>query len=239
MKIALVGYGKMGRAIEKIALSKGHEISHKVETQEDLASLTQNSPHVAIEFTQPESAFKNIEFCLQNSVPVISGTTGWLDRYAEISTLCEKHSGTFLHSSNFSVGVNLFFELNEWLAQRMKSLNFHCEMEEIHHTEKKDSPSGTAVKLFEGIQKVNSEVSGWINEESTDHTKIGIISKRIPNVPGTHTVSYSSPLESINIQHTAHDRSVFADGALMVAEWICDKKGVFNMSDFIKKESNS
>lgn len=239
MKIALIGFGKMGKAIEKIAISKGHQILYKVEDVASLDAITNDRPDVAIEFTQPESAFQNLQFCLENDIPVISGTTGWLDRYSEIEQICKDKNGTLLHSSNFSIGVNLFFELNEWLAKRMNGLPFRSEMEEIHHTEKKDSPSGTAVKLFEGIQKVNPNISDWINEESTDQTKIGIVSKRIPDVPGTHTVSYSSPLESISIQHTAHGRSVFADGALMVAQWIKDKKGVFTMSDFIKEGSNS
>lgn len=239
MKIALIGYGKMGKSIEQIALAKGHIISHKIQDQSDLSSLTGDLPDVAIEFTQPESAVQNIKFCIKNGISVISGTTGWLDQYDAIAEFCKQHDGTFLHSSNFSIGVNLFFELNEWLATRMKGMHFKCEMEEVHHIEKIDSPSGTAVKLVEGIQKVNPEVSGWTNKESTDQTQIGIVSKRIANVPGTHTVSYTSPLESINIQHIAHDRSVFANGVLLATEWLKEKKGLFTMSDFIKAGSKS
>jgi len=234
MRIALIGYGKMGKAIEKIAESRGHQVTHRIETLEELKGLSGDLTDVAIEFTQPEVAFKNIQTCIEKAIPIISGTTGWLDRYQEIVQLTESNKATFLHSSNFSIGVNLFFELNEWLAAKMNKLDFKASMEEIHHTEKKDSPSGTAIKLAEGIIQ-NSSMTDWINEESTDHTQLGIISKRIPNVPGTHTVSYASNLESIEIKHEAKDRSVFAEGAVMVAEWIQDKKGVFTMSDFLNQ----
>lgn len=233
MKIALIGYGKMGKAIEKIAQQRGHEITSVVEDASGLEALLGNKPDVAIEFTQPESAEKNLSFCLGNNISVISGTTGWLDAYEALLSKWTDRNSAFLHASNFSVGVNLFFEMNEWLATKMAKLDFKCEIEEIHHTEKMDSPSGTAIKLAEGISRQNKAYTDWINEESTDHTKLGIISKRIPNVPGTHTVSYSSKMESIDIRHTAHDRSVFAEGAVMVAEWISGKSGVFTMSDFI------
>lgn len=225
----------MGKAIEAIATKRGHHISHRIENHQELQEVNTSHTDVAIEFTQPEAALSNIKTCIKNQIPIISGTTGWLDHYDEIVDLVKAVNGAFLHSSNFSIGVNLFFELNEWLAAKMKQLNFNPSMEEIHHTEKKDSPSGTAIKLAEGIIQ-NTDVSEWINEESTDHTKIGIVSKRIPNVPGTHTVSYQSHLESIAIKHTAHDRSVFADGAVLVAEWIKDKKGVFTMSDFLNRQ---
>lgn len=235
MKIALIGYGKMGKAIERIALSKEHEISQIIKAEDELGNLLEDRPEVAIEFTQPESVFGNLSFCIEHNIPVITGTTGWLDRYDEIAELCKEKNGTFLHASNFSIGVNLFFELNEWLATKMANLDFENEIEEIHHTEKKDSPSGTAITLADGILKGNKKFSSWTNEKSTDHTKLGIISKRIPNVPGTHTVSYSSNLESIKIEHIAHDRSVFAQGAVLVGEWIKNKKGIFSMSDFINQ----
>ncbi|MEP5611731.1 MAG: 4-hydroxy-tetrahydrodipicolinate reductase [Cyclobacteriaceae bacterium] len=236
MNIALIGYGKMGRAIEEIARTKGHTISHIIENSEQLPALQRDKPDVAIEFTQPESVFGNLNFCLTNGVPVISGTTGWQENYGDIVKVCQENQGTFLHSSNFSIGVNLFFELNEWLAERMSKLHFSCELEEIHHTEKKDSPSGTAIKLAEGIQSKRPTIQGWTNEISTDHTKLGIVSKRISNVPGTHTVSYTSKLESINIEHVAHQRSVFAEGAVQVSEWIQNKNGIFTMSDFINQQ---
>ncbi|WP_420578077.1 4-hydroxy-tetrahydrodipicolinate reductase [Ekhidna sp.] len=233
MNIALIGYGKMGKAIEQIALKAGHTISCIVHSSDDLSSLTQEIIDVAIEFTQPESAFDNLSFCINNGIPVISGTTGWIGQLPEIEKQCREKDGTFLYASNFSIGVNLFFELNEWLAKKMAQLDFTPSMKEIHHTEKKDSPSGTAITLAEGIIASHPAISEWINEESTDRKKLGIVSERTPNVPGTHTVSYSSPLESIDITHTAHDRSVFAQGVVKVGEWIHKKKGVFTMSDFI------
>ena len=233
MKIALIGYGKMGNAIEKIALENTHSISHKIGVNDSIESLIDSKPDIAIEFTQPESAFENISFCLKHGIPVISGTTGWLERLAEIEQLCSENQGTFLYASNFSVGVNLFFELNKWLADKMSNTDFKPEINEIHHTEKKDSPSGTAITLADGILPSSTGLEGWINEKSTDHKKLGIVSERIPNVPGTHTVSYSTPLESIEITHVAKDRSVFAQGVVKVAEWIHKKKGIYTMSDFI------
>lgn len=233
MRIALIGYGKMGKAIEKIALSQGHAIAVVIEEGSDLNKLAETKVDLAIEFTQPESAFNNISFCINNNIPVIVGTTGWLDQLADVEKLCEEKNGTFLYASNFSIGVNLFFEMNKWLADKIAQLNFTPSMKEIHHTEKKDSPSGTAITLAEGIMASYPSISEWINAESADHKKLGIVSERTPNVPGTHTVSYSSPLESIDITHTAHDRSVFAEGVVKVGEWIHQKKGVYTMSDFI------
>ncbi len=236
MKIALIGYGKMGKTIEEVAKKRDHEISQIIEDSGQLPSLLQNKPDVVIEFTQPDAVVNNLSFCIENGIPVITGTTGWLEKYDDIVSFCNEKNGTFLQSSNFSIGVNLFFELNEWLAKKMAKLNFSCSIEEIHHTEKKDSPSGTAIRLAEGIQNKNQQFRSWINEKSADHTKLGIISKRIENVPGTHTVSYSSQLESINIEHVAHNRSVFAEGAVLVSEWIKNKNGIFTMSDFINQQ---
>lgn len=229
----------MGKAIEQIAKEADHEVVCIIEETTQLDNLVKAVPQVAIEFTRPESAAQNIEFCLNHGIPVISGTTGWLDKYNALASLCHEKNGTFLHSSNFSIGVNLFFELNEWLAQRIEGLGFNSSIEETHHTEKLDSPSGTAIRLAEGIQRNNKSISGWTNEESADHTKLPIISKRIPNVPGTHVVSYQSKAETIRIEHIAHERGVFAKGAVAVAEWIMDKKGVFSMSDFINAASTA
>lgn len=223
----------MGKAIEKVALSNQHSIACVLGRDDSLESLKDHNLDLVIEFTQPSSAFDNLSFCLKNNIPVITGTTGWLDRYEEIETLCRENDGTFLFASNFSIGVNLFFELNEWLAQKMSKLDFTPEITEIHHTEKKDSPSGTGLTLAEGVLAAMEDKTGWINEKSTDQTKLGIISQREPNVPGTHTVTYSSPLETIDITHTAHDRSVFAQGVVKVAEWIHTRKGVYTMRDFI------
>lgn len=223
----------MGKAIEKIALENNHVISKVIDENTPIDELKNAPIDVAIEFTQPGSAFNNLKFCLESNIPVISGTTGWLDQLKDIEHICDTNNGTFLYASNFSIGVNLFFELNKWLANKMKGLNFETELLEIHHTEKKDSPSGTAITLAEGIIENQDEKEGWINEKSADHKKIGIVSERKPNVPGTHTVSYSSKLESIEITHIAHDRSVFAEGVVKVAEWIQKRKGYFTMSDFI------
>lgn len=223
----------MGKAIEKIALENNHVISKVIDESTPIDELKNAPVDVAIEFTQPGSAFNNLKFCLESNIPVISGTTGWLDQLKDIEHICDTNNGTFLYASNFSIGVNLFFELNKWLAAKMKGLNFDTELLEIHHTEKKDSPSGTAITLAEGIIENQEEKEGWINEKSADHKKIGIVSERKPNVPGTHTVSYSSKLESIEITHIAHDRSVFAQGVVKVAEWIQKRKGYFTMYDFI------
>lgn len=236
MKIALIGYGKMGKAIEQIARSRNHQIEARVETPEELSSLPQLPIDLAIEFSQPDSAFDNLSFCLNNHIPVISGTTGWIERLPEIEALCREKKGTFLYASNFSIGVNLFFELNNWLAEKMAQLDFEPSITEIHHTEKKDSPSGTAITLADGILNHQRKLKEWINEDSTDHQKLPIISERTPNVPGTHTVSYQSKLESIEITHTAHDRSVFAEGVIKVGEWIYQKKGVFTMSEFLNNQ---
>ena len=223
----------MGKAIEQIAIANGHEVTDKIEATDSLTNLSPSTAQVAIEFTQPESAFNNIKFCLEKGIPVISGTTGWLDQMNKILDICNANNGTFLYASNFSIGVNLFFELNEWLANKIAKLNFNPMIKEIHHTEKKDSPSGTAITLAEAVLSNDPSRSDWINEKSTDHTKLPIVSERKPNVAGTHTVTYTSPLETIELTHVAHDRSVFAEGVVKVAEWIHTKKGVFTMSDFI------
>ena len=233
MRIALIGYGKMGKAIEKIATDNGHDVVYKIDANDSIEVIDAAKVDVAIEFTQPNSAFNNLSYCMENGIPVISGTTGWLEKKTEIEEICRAKNGTFLYASNYSIGVNLFFELNEWLAEKMKSLYFSSSITEVHHTEKKDSPSGTAITIAEGMLKHNPTKNDWINEETTDHQKLSIISERKPNVPGTHTVSYSSELESIEIKHTAHDRSVFAQGVVKVAEWIHTRKGIFTMSDFI------
>ena len=233
MNIAIIGYGKMGQAIEKIAQDRKHNIVYRIENTSELESVEKEDIDVAIEFSQPDVAFSNIITSLKKGIPTISGTTGWLDRYQEVVDLCNSRKGTFLYASNFSIGVNLFFELNDWLSKKIINHNFDVEIEEIHHTQKKDSPSGTALKLAEDIIENDANISSWINEKSTDHNTLGIISKRIANIPGTHTVSYKSPLESINIEHIAHDRNVFAQGAVLVAEWILKKQGVLSMSDFI------
>ncbi|GAB7257299.1 4-hydroxy-tetrahydrodipicolinate reductase [Polaribacter sp. OB-PA-B3] len=230
MKIALLGYGRMGKEIEKIAISRGHEIVIKkdVDTEIDITLAD-----VAIDFSIPNSAFNNISNCFENKVPVISGTTGWLDKYNDAVRLCEEKKGAFIYASNFSLGVNIFFELNKQLAKMMSNLeDYNISMEEIHHTKKLDAPSGTAITLAEGIIE-NSSKKDWELDNNTSEENIPIVAKRIPEVPGTHTVWYNSKVDSIEIKHTAHSRQGFALGAVVAAEWILGKTGVFNMKDVL------
>lgn len=230
MKIALLGYGRMGKEIEKIALQRGHEVVLKISNND---AYDVSVADVAIDFSIPDSAFKNISNCFNNNVPVISGTTGWLEKYDEATELCEQKNGAFIYASNFSLGVNIFFELNNQLANMMNNLSdYNITMEEIHHTKKLDAPSGTAITLAEGIIK-NSKKSNWALDGEVSDASIPIIAKRIPDVPGTHTVDYSSEVDSIEIKHTAHSRKGFALGAVVAAEWIQHKKGVFSMRDVL------
>jgi 4-hydroxy-tetrahydrodipicolinate reductase len=230
MKIALLGYGRMGKEIEKIAVSRGHEIVIKKDIRD---AININLADVAIDFSVPSAAFNNISNCIKNKVPVISGTTGWLDKYQEINLLCEKEKGAFIYASNFSLGVNIFFELNKQLAKMMHSLeDYNISLEEIHHIKKLDAPSGTAITLAEGIIE-NSSKKTWDLGESSSEENIPIIAKRISEVPGTHTVWYDSEVDTLEIKHTAHSRKGFALGAVVAAEWIVGKTGVFSMKDVL------
>jgi 4-hydroxy-tetrahydrodipicolinate reductase len=234
MKILLVGYGKMGKTIERIALERGHEISAKIDiaNQDD---WTDAHADVAIEFSHPDAAFENIKRCLQKKIAVVSGTTGWLGRKGEIEKLTEKLDGAFFYASNYSLGVNIFFKINEHLAKMIDSFpSYQVHIDEIHHTEKKDAPSGTAITLAEGIIKHIGHKNSWVNTPDGKRDEVPIQSFRIDQVPGTHVVKYSSPTDDIEIKHTAHTREGFALGAVMVAEWIRDRKGVLNMNDFLK-----
>ena len=230
MKIALLGYGRMGKEIEKIALSRGHEIVIRKDV-DDVIDI--NLADVAIDFSVPSSAFNNITNCINNKVPVISGTTGWLDKYEETVALCKEKNSAFIYASNYSLGVNIFFELNKQLAKMMRSLeDYTISMEEIHHTKKLDAPSGTAITLAEGIIE-NSSKNNWELGDEASEGNIPIVAKRIPDVPGTHTVWYDSEVDAIEIKHTAHSRKGFALGAVVAAEWIIGKKGVFSMKDVL------
>ncbi len=230
MKIALLGYGRMGKEIEKIAISRGHEIVIRKDVDD---KIDINLADVAIDFSVPSSAFNNISNCINNNVPVVSGTTGWLDKYDEAVALCKEKKGAFIYGSNYSVGVNIFFELNKQLAKMMSTLSdYNVSMEEIHHTKKLDAPSGTAITLAEGVIE-NSSKKNWELGEEASEENIPIIAKRIPEVPGTHTVWYNSEVDSIEIKHTAHSRKGFALGAVIAAEWILDKQGVFSMKDVL------
>ena len=230
MKIALLGYGRMGKEIEKIALSRGHEIVIRKDVDDEIDITLAD---VAIDFSVPYSAFNNIKNCIENNVPVISGTTGWLEKYEEAVALCEEKNSAFIYASNYSLGVNIFFELNKQLSKMMRSLeDYNISMEEIHHTKKLDAPSGTAITLAEGIIE-NSTKENWELGDKTSKENIPIIAKRIPEVPGTHTVWYDSEVDSIEIKHTANNRKGFALGAVVAAEWILGKKGVFTMKDVL------
>jgi len=236
MKIALLGYGKMGHAIEEIALQRGHEIVLRI-TDENLQELTQENiqrADVAIEFTNPHSAVENILFSLNANVPVVCGTTGWLDQLETIEEKCKEVNGAFLYASNFSIGVNIFFELNKKLATLLKPHpSYRVAIEETHHTQKKDAPSGTAITLAEQIIQTLPEKNKWLNAETQKENELSIISKRIDEVPGTHSVKYSSPVDDIEIIHTAHNRKGFAEGAVLAAEFLVDKKGVFSMKEVL------
>ncbi|MEM5566113.1 4-hydroxy-tetrahydrodipicolinate reductase [Psychroserpens sp. AS72] len=230
MRIALLGYGKMGKAIETIALERGHSIMLKVSSASE--SIELQNCDVAIDFSLPTSAVANISKCLEQNVPVISGTTGWLDDYEKIVSLCESKKGTFLYASNFSLGVNIFFELNKTLAKLMAKLpDYKVSVEEIHHTQKLDAPSGTAITLANGIIDA-SNYEKW-TLDTPNQNEIGIFAKRIENVPGTHEINYDSEVDSIQIKHTAHSRQGFALGAVIAAEYVHDKKGVYTMKDVL------
>ena len=231
MKIALVGYGKMGHIIDEIATKKGHEVVARLNETPTLENL--NNPDVVIEFSNPEVAFNNIKVCLENKIPVICGTTGWLDRKAEIEEISVENNSAFLYGSNFSLGVNLFFALNEKLANLMKDFSeYNIQLEEIHHTHKKDAPSGTAISLAEGIIKNNERFDAWKLEE-TLNKELGIFAIRQDEVPGTHSVYYKSEVDEIEIKHTAFNRNGFAIGAIIAAEWIIGKSGNFTMNDVL------
>lgn len=240
MKIALLGYGKMGKAIEEIAVARGHEVVCKVgiENLEDRTPENLKKADVIIEFTGPESAFENIKLCIDCGVPVVCGSTGWLSRFAEIKKYCEEKEGGFLYASNFSVGVNLFFALNRKLAQLMKGHpEYEVELTEIHHTQKLDAPSGTAITLAEQVLQELPGKKRWVNEPSADAQDLVIISQRQDPAPGTHSITYRSPIDEISITHTAHSRTGFATGAVVAAEFLNKKrKGIFGMSEVLGME---
>lgn len=237
MRIGLLGYGKMGKAIEEIALQGGHEVVLKVgiENLEDRTIENVKKADVIIEFSSPESAFENLKLCLDAGVPVVCGSTGWLDKYEQIKKYCEEKKGGLLYASNFSVGVNIFFALNRKLAQLMKGHDsYEVEMKEIHHTQKLDAPSGTAITLAEGIMESLSGKKKWVNSPSANPDELVIISERIDPAPGTHSINYHSDIDDITITHTAHNRKGFATGAVLAAEFLGKKRvGVFSMKDVL------
>jgi 4-hydroxy-tetrahydrodipicolinate reductase len=238
MKIALIGYGKMGKAIEEIALKNGHEIVLKI-SEDNRADFTKEKLQqcdVAIEFTNPESAIANMRMCIDAGVPVVCGSTGWVAHEDEIKNYCTQKNGTLLYASNFSIGVNIFFEVNKKLAAFMASQKeYKVSLEEIHHTQKKDAPSGTAITIAQQIISERSDKNKWIHGNTTSEDEISIISKRIDPAPGTHHVKYSSEVDDIEIIHTAHSRKGFALGALVAAEFLQKKNnGMYTMQDVLK-----
>ncbi|MEO5501159.1 MAG: 4-hydroxy-tetrahydrodipicolinate reductase [Ginsengibacter sp.] len=237
LSILIIGYGKMGHAIEIEAVKRGHHVVYKSDRDHplDLLKLTAQKIDVAIEFTSPQSAVKNILFCLKNQIPVISGTTGWINELPGVIEKCFQLEGTFLYSSNFSIGVNIFFEINKRLAQLMEGHpEYDITIKEIHHSAKKDKPSGTAITLAEEIINNNSQKKIWVNEPATNEEELFIESERTDDVPGTHLISYNSKIDQIELKHTAHSRRGFALGAVLAAEYISGKKGVYTMQDVLQ-----
>jgi len=236
MKIALVGYGKMGIAIEKLATQAGHNISYKIDknNHQELAQLNNTNTDIVIEFSNPDIAVGNILFCLTQNIPVVCGTTGWLHNWDKVKAACSTTNGTFFYASNYSIGVNLFFKINEYAAKLMAKQAYQVEIEEIHHTEKKDSPSGTAITIAEPIMQARG-MDKWVNNKAGHNNALGIISKREAQVPGTHTVAYTSKIDEISMTHIAHSRKGFAKGAVAVAEWIVKTKarGMLSMNDYL------
>lgn len=234
MNILLVGYGKMGRIIEQTALRRGHSIAGRIDV-DNTGDLNHLSADVAIEFSHPDAAFDNVRRCLERGIPVVCGTTGWLARKAEIERLCASLNGSFFYASNFSPGVNILFKVNEYLAGIMNSFpSYQISMDETHHTEKKDAPSGTAITLAEGILKHVERKQKWTAGNEGGPEEIAITSFRMAQFPGTHVVKYTSEIDDIELKHTAHSREGFALGAVMVAEWLPGRKGSLSMDDFLK-----
>jgi 4-hydroxy-tetrahydrodipicolinate reductase len=243
MRIALIGYGKMGKMIEQIAISRHHTISYKIiqSNWADISKLNPENTDIAIEFTQPESAYKNIAACLAQKIPVVCGTTGWLHRKDEIEAICLAQNSAFLHASNFSIGVNIFFKVNQLLAKLMNGQKqYQVAIEEIHHTEKKDSPSGTAIVIAEHIIHDLNRKTSWVlaDDNKTKQfadSELPITALRLPEVPGTHTVTYESAQDRIAFTHEAHSREGFALGAVVAAEWLQNKKGNFTIENVIEE----
>lgn len=234
MNIAIIGYGKMGKVIERIALERGHQVPLKinVDNAHDLNAENLKKVDVAIEFTTPENAVNSIKTCIENQVPIVVGTTGWYHQFDEIKNYCIQHQGTLLYATNCSIGVNLFFKLNEQLAKMMNNYpDYEVKMDEVHHTQKLDIPSGTAITLAEGIIDNIEAKNKWTIGPAAAKNELYIQAHRVENVPGTHQVTYSSAIDDIEIKHTAHNREGFAQGAVVAAEFIHNKKGIFTMQD--------
>jgi len=236
MKLALLGYGKMGKAIHEIARQRGHEpvLIIDADNLHDLTAENISKAEVAIEFTSPHTALANVLFCLQHGVPVVCGTTGWLEKLEEAKQIAAQNKTGLIVASNFSVGVNIFFEVNKRLAQLMHHQDsYDVTLKEIHHTAKKDAPSGTAITLAEQVLAAVERKTNWVNDASGKASELSIISERIDPAPGTHYVKYSSAVDDIEIIHTAHNRTGFALGAVLAAEFLKDKSGFFGMKEVL------
>jgi 4-hydroxy-tetrahydrodipicolinate reductase len=237
MNILLLGYGKMGQMIAHLALGRNHTIAAKINIDNlaELESLDTSKIDVAIDFSQPHAAPNNIKWCIDHGIPVAVGTTGWLDQKTEIDDYCRSNGGTYLFASNFSIGVNIFFKVNQFLAKLMNGqADYDVAMKEIHHTHKLDAPSGTAITLAQGILDNVNRKEKWINSPTDQPNELSIISERVDPAPGTHSIHYDSKVDSIEITHTAHSREGFAMGALLVAEWLPNQSGIKTMDDFLK-----
>lgn len=236
MNIAIIGYGKMGKEIEQIAMQRGHQVTLKINSQNvsDFNFDNLREVDAAIEFTNPELAVNNINVCLSANTPIVVGTTGWYDKFEEVRDNVVQNDGSLLHATNCSIGVNLFFKLNKYLANIMNAhKEYDVSMEEIHHTQKLDTPSGTAITLGEGVIEKLEQKDLWVKGDAKTKNQLGIVSHRVDSVPGTHQVTYSSEIDDIEIKHTAHNRKGFALGAVVAAEYIYDKKGIFTMEDVL------
>jgi 4-hydroxy-tetrahydrodipicolinate reductase len=242
MRILILGYGKLGKAFEQVALKRNHTAPYKVTSsnRDELQKITKADVDVAIEFSNPESVFENLKTCIERGIPVVCGTTGWLHRKPEIEKLCQDHLGAFFYASNYSLGVNLFFLFNKLLARIMSDYRtYNVSIEEIHHAAKKDAPSGTAITLAEGVIENIGYKNKFVNEKTSDPLCLGIVSKRIDQVAGTHVVSYDSQIDTIELKHIAHTREGFAEGAVIAAEWLVGRTGVFGMEDMLQMKMNS
>lgn len=236
IRIALLGYGKMGKTIDRLATEAGHEVVLRIDKDntKDLTVDNLQKADVAIEFSQPDSAFENIRTCLESGVPIVAGTTAWLNRLSEAKELVARHQGALFYASNFSIGVNIFFALNRHLARIMNNYpEYQVDMEEIHHTQKLDAPSGTAITLAEGLIEGLQRKKAWVEGRPPELHEIPIMSKREGMVPGTHVVNYQSEVDTITIRHEAHSREGFARGAIRAAEWLVGKQGYYGMSDLL------
>jgi len=246
VKILLIGYGKMGQIIERLALERGHEIVGKYDSQNPYSIDTHLQADVAIEFSSPELAVNHINSCFLNQIPVVVGTTGWYKELDQIKQNCAQHNGALFTATNFSLGVNLFFEMSKQLTKIMNGHDYKCNIHEIHHTEKKDAPSGTAITLAENVIQASSILNKWelvesdptiINSDSQNESTLPIYAERLPNVPGTHILSFESAVDCIKLEHEAKNREGFANGAIIAAEWLIGKTGVFGMSDLLNFEN--